>query len=390
MKTRGQRLTLALVIAFAIAGLVAVTHQSSLARRSADFTIDYTAALLIRQGHPDAIYDQHRLGPMMLKLSNRAIDPRLPFDAPLAMALPYVPLTFMPLEVAFHAWQAITLALLALAVFLLARWIPLDRRAAALGLVVLLGFPATWALLSEGQSSAMLLLGAVLLIHAWRSGSGTSAFAGGVLLAFKPQYVPVYVICLLAARHGRATGAAVVGGIIVGLSPLIAGGISGFGAMVWSALNSGQGVIRYNESLIGTLAPFLPGSFPTDVGFALWGVVLVVLMWLALWRPYPTLSRTESIAMAVLATAAGMIFAPHALPYDLVLLAVPMWLAFDLARRGGIPTPAPAGFAIAAAMVLDLGRPIVSLTPVAMLVCLGAYGYAWFRRRAETDASQAA
>ena len=112
MRSRWQRLTVAVIAAFVIAGLLVVGHQSSLARRSADFTINYSAALLIREGHPRAIYQRDQLGPLMLRLSDNAIDPRLPFDAPLALALPWVPLTFLPLELAFHLWQIVTLCLL--------------------------------------------------------------------------------------------------------------------------------------------------------------------------------------------------------------------------------------------------------------------------------------
>ncbi|HZC79748.1 MAG TPA: hypothetical protein VE258_18480, partial [Ktedonobacterales bacterium] len=78
-------MAVAVVAGFLIAGLLVVGHQSSLGRRSADFTINYSAALLIREGHPEAIYKPDQLGPLMLRLSDNAIDPRLPFDAPLAL-----------------------------------------------------------------------------------------------------------------------------------------------------------------------------------------------------------------------------------------------------------------------------------------------------------------
>lgn len=377
----------ALVIAFAVAGVVAVAHESSIARRGADFTIDYAAAQLIREGHPDAIYDPSRLGPLMLQLSDGAIDPRLPFDAPLVVALPYLPLTFFPLELAFHLWQAITLSLASLALLLLARWIPIGRRAPAIGILALLGSPAMWSLLSEGQSSALLLVGAALVLGAWRRGSVLPAAAGALLLAIKPQYVPVYLILIVSARYWRAAGAALLGCLVVGLSPLLAG-VHGLSAMIWSALDSGQGVILYNESLIATLAPLLPGRPATIASFVLWGLVLTGLIGIAIWRPQRAASHQEATItpMAIVATSAGLIFAPHALPYDMVLLAVPMWLAFALHRQGEIPTPAPAGFVVAATMVVDLGRPFVNLAPVVMLVCLAIYGWIWFRRRAEQPA----
>src|SRR5438309_4741170 len=287
MRARWQRLTVAVVAAFVIAGIVVVGHQSSLGRRSADFTINYSAALLIREGHPQAIYQRDQLGPLMLRLSDNAIDPRLPFDAPLALALPWVPLTFLPLELAFHVWQVITLCLLLLALMWLASWLPLGRRALPLAIAALLAFPATWALFSEGQSSGLLLLGAVLLLGAWRHDRWWMAAAGALLLGLKPQYLPAYLILLGAQRQWRTLTAAVLGAVAAGLSPLLAGGVTGLFAMVWSALEAGQGVVRYNDSLIGTLSPMLPGRIPNVVGFGLWALALAALAVAAFrWRAH--------------------------------------------------------------------------------------------------------
>jgi hypothetical protein len=367
--TRLERWTVAAMIAFAIAGVMIVSHQSSVARRSADFTIDYSAALVIREGHPEAVYQPARLGPLMLKLSDNAIDSRLPFDAPLALALPYVPLTWLPLEVAFHVWQLVTLGLLGLAITLLTRWCPLGTRAPIVASLGLLAFPGTWALLSEGQSSALLLLGAVCLIGASRRGGWRLAAAGSFLLALKPQFLPVYLILFIIRRQWRPLAAGLVAPLAVALSPLLAGGLRGYRSMLWSALDSGQGVIRYNESFIGSLSPFLPGPWPTIVAFSLWAVALAGLLVIAL----RGVASEQAVAVAIPVIAAGLLFAPHALPYDSVLLVVPAWLAFDLHRRGEIPTPVPAFFAIAAAMLIDLAGFSITLAPLVLLGSLLGY-----------------
>lgn len=385
MRSRWQRLTVAVVAAFVIAGLLVVGHQSSLARRSADFTINYSAATLIRQGHPEAIYQRDQLGPLMFRLSDHAIDPRLPFDAPLALALPWVPLTFLPLELAFHVWQIVTLCLLVLALVLLARWLPLGRRSLPLAIAALLAFPATWALFSEGQSSGLLLLGAVLLIGAWRHDRWWMAAAGALLLGLKPQYVPAYLILLGAQRQWRTLAAAVLGAVAVGLSPLLAGGVNGLFAMVWSALEAGQGVVRYNDSLIGSVSPLLPGRLPTFLGFGLWALALAALAFAVIRRP-----RAHAIAFAALATTAAILFSPHALPYDTVLLAVPAWLSFVLYRTKAIPSPAPVWMAVALALVVDLGSPFVSLAPVVLLAGLIWYGRVYLRRAQEPPTAIAA
>lgn len=374
-----------MVAAFMIAGMVVVGHQSSLSRRSADFTISYAAALLVREGHPEAVYHRDQLGPLMMRLSENAIDPRLPFDAPLALTLPFVPLTVLPLEAAFHVWQIVTLALLVVSVMLLARWLPLRGRALPLGIAAMLGFPASWALLGEGQSSGLLLLGAVLLVGGWRRDQWWLAAAGGLLLALKPQYLPAYLVLLGMQRQWRALAAALLAAVTVGLSPLLAGGLNGLSAMVWSALDAGQGAVRYNESLIATVAPVLPGRLPTLLGFTLWALALAGVAVVALRR-----GRAHPIAVAALATAVAILFSPHALPYDTVLLAVPGWLGFVLHRLGAIPNPAPACLVVAVALVIDLGSSLVSLAPVALLGCLLWYGHAYLRGARDRSAALAA
>ena len=385
MRARGQRLGVAVVAAFLIAGLLVVGHQSSLARRSADFTINYSAALLIREGHPEAIYQRGQLGPLMLRLSSNAIDPRLPFDAPLGLALPWVPLTFLPLELAFHVWQLVTLLVLVLALWLLARWLPLGRRSLPLAIAALLAFPASWALFSEGQSSALLLLGAVLFIGAWRHDRWWMAAAGAMLLGLKPQYLPAYLVLLGAQRQWRTLAAGLLGAVAVGLSPLLAGGVNGMVAMVWSALDAGQGVARYNDSLIGTVSPLLPGRLPTYLGFGLWAVALAALAVVARRRP-----DTHAIAFAALATTVAILFSPHALPYDSVLLAVPAWLSFVLYRMKAIPTPVPMWMLVALALVVDLGSPFVNVAPVVLLAGLIWYSRIYLRRAQDAPTAIAA
>jgi len=385
MKARWQRLAVAVVAGFLIAGLLVVGHQSSLARRSADFTINYSAALLIRDGHPEAIYKPDQLGPLMLRVSDNAIDPRLPFDAPLALALPWVPLTFLPLEPAFRVWQILTLGQLLLALILLARWLPLGRRSLPLAIAALLAFPASWAVFSEGQSSGLLLLGAVLLVGAWRRDRSWMAAAGALLLGLKPQYLPAYLILLGAQRLWRPLMAAALAAAAVGLSPVLAGGVNGLLAMVGSALKAGQGVARYNDSLIGTVSPLLPSRLPTILGFGLWALALAALA-LAAWRR----QGAHPIAFAGVATAVAILFSPHALPYDTVLLAVPAWLSFVLQRMRAIPTPAPFWLAVAFAVVADLSGSFVSLAPIVLLGGLIWYGRVYLRRAHDVPITVAA
>src|SRR6266567_4288437 len=101
---------------------------------------------------------------------------------------------------------------------------------------------------TEGQPTAWLLLGATMIVLALRSDTPALAAGAGMLLAVKPQYLPVYLAILFAARRWRSLGAAATGGAIILLSPL-GGGAGGLSAMVHNALSANQAVaIRLNES----------------------------------------------------------------------------------------------------------------------------------------------
>ena len=60
---------LALTVALAAAGLVVILTQSPASRLSSDFTINYSAGALVRQGHLAAPYDQAALGAMMQRVA---------------------------------------------------------------------------------------------------------------------------------------------------------------------------------------------------------------------------------------------------------------------------------------------------------------------------------
>ena len=378
-----DRAVLAVTVALAAAGLAVILTQSPAARLSSDFTINYSAGVLLRQGHLAAPYDQAELGAMMRRVApDGAIDPRLPFSLPLAAALPYAVLSLLPFEVAFRLCQLLSAALLLVAVLLLMRaapTLPSPARGGGkyLGLAVLgvLAAVPTWGAFTEGQPTAWLLLGAAMMVLALRSDSPGLAAGAGMLLAVKPQYLPVYLTILFAARRWRSLGAAATGGAIVLLSPL-AGGAGGLSAMVHNALSANQAVaIRLNESWIGVIGAALPTRAATMVAIALYLAVLLALCWLA-WRRLLSL-----IAFATLAGALAVLASPHSLPHDLLILAVPVWLAIVLYRQGALPNPMPALLAIDLAVLIDLRGTDIPLGPIVMTAVVAWYGWQ-FRQRA--------
>ena len=125
MRRLVDRAMLALTVALAGAGLAVILTQSPASRLSSDFTINYSAGVLVRQGHLAAPYHQGELGAVMQRVApDGAIDPRLPFSLPLAAALPYALLSLLPLELAFRVCQLLSAALMLIALLLLQRGAP--------------------------------------------------------------------------------------------------------------------------------------------------------------------------------------------------------------------------------------------------------------------------
>ena len=386
-----DRAMLALAVALAAAGVIAVLAQSPASRLSSDFTINYSAGTLVRQGHLAAPYQQAELGEMMRRVApDGAIDPRLPFSLPLAAALPYAVLSLLPLEVAFRLWQLATVLLLLIAVLLLQRALPLPHaaptlassrgggkleKAPGLGMLGLLAAVPTWATLTEGQPTAWLFLGGAMVVLALRSDSPALSAGAGMLLAVKPQYLPAYLAVLFAARRWRALAAASGGAALLLLSPL-AGGVGGLSAMVHNALSANQVVaVRLDEAWIGLIGPALPVPSATVVSIALYLGVLAAL-WLLAWRRPASL-----IGFAALAGVLTVLASPHALPHDLLILAVPAWLAIVLYRESALPNPLPSLFAIDLALLIDVRGIDVPLGPVVMTAVVVWYGWQ-FRQRA--------
>jgi alpha-1,2-mannosyltransferase len=382
------RTLLAVTVALAAAGLMVILTQSPASRLSSDFTINYSAGVLVREGHLAAPYDQAALGAMMRRVApDGAIDPRLPFSLPLAAALPYAALSLLPRDVAFRLFQLLSAALIVVAVMLLQRAAPLEiplprmqgrvrMGVPALAVLGLLAAVPTWGAFTEGQPTAWLFLGAAMVVLALRSDSTALAAAAGMLLAVKPQYLPAYLAILFAARRWRSLAAAAVGGGLLVLSPL-AGGLAGLTGMVHNALSANQAVaVRLNEAWVGVFGTALPPRATTVLAIALYLAVLAALAWLAWRRP------ASVIAYAAFAGVLDVLASPHALPHDLLILAVPAWLAIVLYREGSLPSPIPALLAFDVALLIDLRGIAVPLGPLVMTAALLWYGWQ-FRQRAE-------
>lgn len=375
MKWALDRRLIAMGLALAVAGVILIAGQSRASRLSADFTIDYSAGLLLREGRLTAPYDQNQLAKVLVQLApNGAIDPRLPFNKPLAAALPAAVLSLLPLEVAFRVWQTISSLLLVLVLVLLQRLYPLGGRGLTLGVLGMLAAVPTAATLDEGQVTPLLALGAVLTIACLRSNNLPVAIGAGALVAVKPQYLPAYLIVCLAARAWRPLLGMGIGGALVLLSPLV-GGWGNLIAMAHQAVAANTTVdVRLNEAWIGVLGAVLPAAL-TIAAIAIFFAVHGLLAVMAWRRP------ANLMAFVALAGVLAVLASPHALPHDLLILALPVWLCVALYREGLLPNPVAALVVADLAVVVDLRGIGVPLAPI--VITAGLAWMVWeFRRRA--------
>ncbi len=435
MSGRRRRWLVGALAGFALVPVVLSVRAGAAGVQSSDFTVLYTAATLVRHGQLAAVYNQATMGPALLQVSDGHIDPTLPFDYPLADALPLVPLTLLPLQAAFRVWQFLILLLLAAAVFVLNRLHPLGKSAVPFGLLAVLAAEPTWALLTEGQLGGVLLVGAVAVLAAADRDVAGWGFLGGVLLAFKPQYLPAYLALLWAGRCRRALVAVIAGSLLVGGSALLAGGPSGIAAMVRGMLaGSAWADLRSMDSWAGLLALALPPRLAMIAGLALFGATLIVLPVLARihrvelasrarMRPIRASSparvrsrtdgcapsrarrllrlgtpripirgarsvdpvfarrRTDLLPFAGLAGCLALLGSPHTLPHDMVLLLVPAWAAFVLHGQGRLRSPVAGLVILQVGWVVDLHGLPVSAGALALTGVLGWY-LIDFKRRA--------
>ncbi len=368
------------MLALAIGGIVLAVRQPELSRRTSDFTIGYGVGTMIRTGQAADVYDQARLGAVLQRIvPGEAIDPRLPFNQPLAAGVIFVPLSLLPIDLALRVWQVASAGILLLALVFLQRTVRLPGSAPLIGWVALLASAPAWATLTEGQLTPFLVLGAALLVMAGSGDRVALAGAGGALLAIKPQYLPAYLLVLVAWRRWACGLAALAGGGAILLSPLAAGGLPALAAMAKSAFAGDRLVpLRLMESWVGPLAALLPGPVAGKVGLALFALTTVCLTVIAWRRP-----AAASLATACLFGFLAILGSPHSLPHDLVLLAVPAWLAVSLYDERLLPSPVAGLAVVDLALLIDLQGTPLTLGPIVLTVALLAYGVQFRQRWAQ-------
>jgi hypothetical protein len=362
------RIFLVLYILFAVALVVSAMRSTTgltdfLDRPlGVDFSQFWVASSLALKGKQATVYNL----PQFLAAQEAVFQVKCPFPwvyPPTGLFL-VLPLALLPYLASLGMWLAATIT----------PYVAVLRRIAPHPLTVwlALGFPGTFENFFHGQNGFLVAglvgWGLVLVDHAplW----------GGFLLglaSFKPHLMVLIPLALLAGRRFKALAA-----LLASATLLAAASFLVLGGEVWQAfwqnrllpiklVELGEMPVR---KMITPFAAVVMAGGGLSAAFALQAVVmgavaaLVILLWR---RGGPLVWRGSGLVLGIL------LFTPHAFPYDLTLLALPLaWLGWEAQAEEWGPVEL-------AVLVLGWFLPLVSvllsslrfqLTPVILAALL--------------------
>ncbi|HEY7066428.1 MAG TPA: glycosyltransferase family 87 protein [Chloroflexota bacterium] len=313
----------------------------------ADFTGYYTGWLMVADGQGPRLYDVLlQTVYQQATLAGRSfVDGVLPFNYPPYTALPFVPVTLLPLGPAFWAWTAGELALLGVLLRTLwrytAAWSTSERAILVSGV---LAFPPLLWTLQQGAFSLFITLCVLqwyLALKQGHDGRAGAWLAGGLI---KPQLIVLPVLMLLVGRRWRAV---LVLGAIAAL--LVLPSLLVLGIPAWIDY---LGMVRRMSNLFGAfginpgdmlnvrglLAALLGSAHAATINLVtavvlVGAIVVTAALWRGPWRP----QESEFDLRVALTIALGLVTSPYLYPHDALVLIVPVTLAYGYLRAHNLP-----------------------------------------------------
>jgi len=347
-----------------------------------DFSNVYAAGTYVRDGNPTAPFDPPQQYAREQALFGKAT-PFYGWHYPPYFLFVAGLLAEMPYGLALTVWQAVTLALYLLIVWLIVS--PSRAAARKADLILLaLAFPAVLINVGHGQNGFLTaaLMGGALVVLPTRPALAGILFG---LLIYKPQFGLLIPLALLAAGHWRAIAAAVATVAVLTLVTTLV-----FGPQVWPAflasteysravvLEQGDTGWHKIQSLF-SWARMWGASIP--VAYALQGVLTAALgvAIVRLWRS----AAPHALKAAALCLAA-ILATPYTLDYDMMVLApaIACFIADGLAR-GFRPWEKTALAALWLAPLVARGVAQATLIPLGVPAMLAAFVVLW--QRGELD-----
>ncbi|HEY6767801.1 MAG TPA: glycosyltransferase family 87 protein [Candidatus Sulfotelmatobacter sp.] len=323
----------------AIHALLFWDDRTLIAKGYPDFTIFYSAGLMIRQGLGHQLYDETAQYAVQRQFASGVVirHGALPFNHPPFEALIFLPLTFLPYLTAYIVWNLLNLGMLALVTQRLRPHIAILRSKplAVWVLGLLTFFPISFALL-QGQDVILLFLFQTLAFVALKKKSDFLAGCWLGMGSFKYHLIlPLVVMIWLGWKRigvlwgffGACLGLGAISVTLVGWKEafrypgyvLHLEKVMGGGAILPASMPNLRGLVEGWRDSAGTMdAPHI-ATIVLSISLLMWAVLVS--------RKY--LSESMELRFALAATVAVLI-SYHTFAYDLVLLAIPLFTALDL------------------------------------------------------------
>lgn len=333
-------------------------------RGPVDFISTLTGALIIHEGNGARLYDvdlqtdaQNRiLAPFTSPVDKSHILPynHVPFEA-----LFIAPFMNLPYPIVFALWTLICGIAIGMSLGLLDGALPVAR---PIGWVLSMAACAYMPLIRSlmlGQNSPLVLLGLCGLYVGLKRGQHTWAGASLVLIALKPQVLPIILLLLLLQKQWRALGVFIGIMAVFSLAAMPFLGIDWplkyaqllIGVAGWGNTGAIDPAIMHNWRgfLTNLLGPTSGLITPLFAILSLATLLVVAYVW---WRTgntsqskvAPAHFANEDIAgeeynpgfdlLWALAGLAAVITSLHLNPHDLTLLVFPAWIIGAYATSG--------------------------------------------------------
>ena len=326
--------------------------------RWTDFKSTLTGALVIHDGNGQHLYDlstqlnaQNRvLAPYIHPI---AIDSLLPYNHLPFEALLVAPLVGLPYTLIFGLWTLLMAVAFGLSLRVMYRSLPISGYYLPLFVLAACSYQPVFRSFILGQNSPLVLLGLCSLYAFSRKANDMWAGASLLLVALKPQILPVVLLFLLLRGRWKTLAAFAVMLVVlcVALMPVLGPGwILDYAKLLLGVANWGNAgaidpAIMHNwrgfaTNLFSGWAPSL--ATPVFALLTLVSVGLLVYTWYRVFRRHDAASgrpvvgdNTESydLTWALVAVIAALT-SLHLNPHDLTLLVFPGWVLGAYAVSG--------------------------------------------------------
>lgn len=375
--------------------------------RGTDFLSTLTGAQIIREGNGSLLYDlntqtnaQYQVRGSLAQQGDKLLPyNHLPFEA-----LLIAPFMDLPYPVIFALWTLLAGFAIGLSLGMLDGTLPGTRPLGWVLSMAACSYLPLMRALMLGQNSPLVLLGLCATYSLLRRGGYGWAGVAMLLIALKPQVLPLVALLMLLQGYWRSlfVFAGLLGaGSIVAMFTLGTGWIGQYlklllGVVDWSYTGVIDPAIMHNWRGLGVhlFGGWLPAlETPFYVLMSLLSVALLIWAWYRS-RGLPLSMEGEGTGRGeyrpvwdilwALAVVLSVLVSPHLNPHDLTLLIFPAWIVGAYAASGiwgktasRVWTALLVGgyllFPITLALVGDTGNQAIVVVPSVLLLA----GIAW-------------